>query len=52
MEGSQLESSLAKKELGVLVDTELNTNQQDGPTAKKANGIFSCMRQTIASRSR
>lgn len=52
MEDSQLESSLAKKELGVLVDTKLNMNQLDGPTAKKGNGIFSCMGQSIASRSR
>ncbi|KAK4827590.1 LOW QUALITY PROTEIN: hypothetical protein QYF61_019492 [Mycteria americana] len=47
-----LESSLAKKALGVLVDTELTMSQQCVFPAKKANGILSCIRQSVAIRSR
>ncbi|GAB0208906.1 mitochondrial enolase superfamily member 1 [Grus japonensis] len=49
---AQLESSLAEKDLGVLVDTKLNTTQQCTLAAKKANGILGCIRQSIASRLR
>ena len=46
-----LESSLAERDLGVLVD-KLNTRQQCGLVAKAANSILGCIRKTIASRSR
>jgi len=47
-----LESSLAEKNLGVLLDTKLNTSQKWAFAAKKAKGILGFMRQSIASRSR
>lgn len=46
----QLESSLAEKDLWVLVNTKLNMNQQHALTAKKANGILGCIWHSIASR--
>ena len=47
---TQLESSCKEKDLGVLVDTRLNMSQQCALAAKKMNGIFSFIRQSIASR--
>lgn len=41
---NQLEHSLAQKELGVLVDTKLNTNQKDDSVVKKVGGAFSCIK--------
>ncbi|KAK4830006.1 LOW QUALITY PROTEIN: hypothetical protein QYF61_008176 [Mycteria americana] len=49
---TQLESSLAEKDLGVLVDIKLNISQQYAFTAKKANGILGCIWQSIVSRLR
>lgn len=43
-----LESSSAEKDLVVLLDTRLNTSQQCALAVKDANGIFSCIRQSIA----
>ena len=47
-----LESCLTERNLGVLLDSQLNMSHQHAQVAKKASGILAWIRNSIASRSR
>ena len=41
-----------ERDLGVLVDAELNMSRQCAQVAKRASGVLVCRRNSVASRSR
>jgi len=49
---AQLQSSLAEKDLRVLVDTKMTMRKQCAFASKKVIRVLDCIRQSVATRSR
>ena len=52
MRDTWLDSSMCKRDLGVLVDNKLNMSQHCDMAAKKANEILGCIARSTESRAR
>ncbi|TRZ26216.1 hypothetical protein HGM15179_000828 [Zosterops borbonicus] len=52
LDGEWIESSLEEKDLGALSDKKLSMTRQCSFAAPRANHILSCIKRTVASRSR
>jgi len=50
LQTARLGSSLAEKDLRVLVDNELSMQEQCDPAAKKANSILGCINRGITTK--
>lgn len=52
MGNDSLGRSIAKKDLGLLVDHKLNMSQQCNTVAKKVNIILGCISRTVVNKAR